>query len=508
MNALFGSKNKAAETKSSGSGSGFGATRLAHMLDVLPTNVMTVKPDDLIINYVNARSRETLKLVEHLLPCTAEDIVGQCIDIFHANPAHQRELLADPSNLPYSAIIPLGDHFLDLHVEAIMEGGEYTLAMLSWSICTDRVAAEQKSGMQAQMLDQMPINVLMADPESVEITYVNETSYTTLGPLESLLPVTLDNLLGTCIDVFHADPSHQRSILADPANLPYNAKIKLGNETLDLRASAVNDTNGSYKWAMLTWSVVTQQVELADSFETNVKGVVDSVAAASTELQATSESMAATAEETNNQATAVAAATEELASSVNEISQQVNRSSNIASVAVGEADRANEMVKGLANAADQIGTVVELIKDVADQTNLLALNATIEAARAGDAGKGFAVVASEVKNLANQTGKATEEISSQIGAIQSATQDSVTAIEGIAKTIGEINEITTSISAAVVEQNAATDEVASNISGVTTASSETGQAASQTLEAARELSTQGEKLGIEVDKFLEQTRSL
>ena len=175
----------------------------------------------------------------------------------------------------------------------------------------------------------------------------------------------------------------------------------------------------------------------------------------------------------------------------------------------------------MAVAAEKIGEVVGLISDIAEQTNLLALNATIEAARAGDAGKGFAVVASEVKNLASQTATATSEIEAQIGAIQGATQEAVQAIQGIGKTIGDVNEIATTIASAVEEQSAATQEIArnveqaaagtgevtSNIGGVTQAAGETGQAAGEIQQAAGELSKQSEMLKGQVDQFLSEIRS-
>ena len=162
-----------------------------------------------------------------------------------------------------------------------------------------------------------------------------------------------------------------------------------------------------------------------------------------------------------------------------------------------------------------------MITDIAEQTNLLALNATIEAARAGDAGKGFAVVASEVKNLATQTANATDEIGNQIGGIQVATQKAVDAIQDIGKTIGDVNEIATSIASAVEEQSAATqeiarnvqqaakgtDEVTTNISGVTKAAGETGQAASEILEASSGLSQQAEALRNDVRKYLAEVKA-
>jgi methyl-accepting chemotaxis protein len=275
--------------------------------------------------------------------------------------------------------------------------------------------------------------------------------------------------------------------------------------------------------------------KLADEFSASVGGVVQAVASAATEMQQSAQTLSATAEETNRQSTAVAAASEqassnvqtvassaeELSSSINEISRQVAQSSTVANKAVEEVQRTNASVQGLAEAAQKIGEVVNLINDIASQTNLLALNATIEAARAGEAGKGFAVVASEVKSLANQTAKATEQIASQISGVQSATGDAVTAIGGIGKIIGEISTIASAIAAAVEEQGAATKEIAksvqqastgtnevsSNIAGVTKAAGETGQASSQVLQAAGELSQQAEKLRLEVDGFVAKVRT-
>jgi methyl-accepting chemotaxis protein len=188
---------------------------------------------------------------------------------------------------------------------------------------------------------------------------------------------------------------------------------------------------------------------------------------------------------------------------------------------VSEAEQTNVKVQGLAQAANKIGEVVALITDIAEQTNLLALNATIEAARAGDAGKGFAVVASEVKNLANQTAKATDEIGAQIAGIQAATREAVAAIDSITKTISRINEVNSGVASAVEEQGAATQEIArnveqaaagtqevsSNIGGVSQAANETGAAAGQIHRAAGELSQQSETLRAEVDKFLAGVRA-
>jgi len=277
------------------------------------------------------------------------------------------------------------------------------------------------------------------------------------------------------------------------------------------------------------------RMKMASDFEAKIGSIVQTVSSAATELHASSQVMTATAENTSSQSAVVASAAEdassnvqtvasaaeELSASISEIERQVSESSSIASSAVADAKTTDEKIQGLAIAADKIGEVVSMITDIAEQTNLLALNATIEAARAGEAGKGFAVVASEVKNLANQTAKATEEISSQIGGIQTATQESVVAIQQIGETISRIDDIAAGIAAAVGEQGSATNEIARNveqaaagtgevsstISIVTQGANETGAAANQINTAAAKLSEQSEALNSEVAQFLENVRN-
>ncbi|CAO3363216.1 methyl-accepting chemotaxis protein [Azospirillum palustre] len=276
-------------------------------------------------------------------------------------------------------------------------------------------------------------------------------------------------------------------------------------------------------------------VEMAENFESSVRGVLDRVAQAAGEMQSMAERMSRSADLTAGEATtaagssqqaegnvkAVAAATEELSASIQEIGTQVHASSQIARKAADEAERTDRTVEGLAQTAGRIGEVVGLIQSIAGQTNLLALNATIEAARAGEAGKGFAVVASEVKGLATQTAKATEDISAQIAAMQSVTQEAVDAIRSIAGTIREVNEIAATIAAAVEQQSAATREIArnvgeaadstqhvrGNIDSVADAARESGESANRVLSASSTVQEQLRTLAGQVDGLVGEMRA-
>ena len=270
-------------------------------------------------------------------------------------------------------------------------------------------------------------------------------------------------------------------------------------------------------------------------FESTVRSALDSLQKSASSMQDTAQSMAATADQSSALVSAVASAaeetsinvqtvssgTEELSSSISEIGRQVVSSAQIARKAVDEAGATDATMQGLAENAGRISVVVDLIQTIASQTNLLALNATIEAARAGEAGRGFAVVASEVKSLANQTAKATDEIRSQIANMQQVTTSAVGAIRNISTIIGEINEVTTAIAAAVEQQGAATREIArniqhaaggtsevsSNIVGVSAASAQAGSAAGEVLDASGALRREADVLRSEIDAFLGNIRA-
>ncbi len=276
-------------------------------------------------------------------------------------------------------------------------------------------------------------------------------------------------------------------------------------------------------------------MHLADQFEKSVLAVAEQVAESSEGMRQAASSMventgqvrmaAQAAREATDQAannvTVVAAAAEELSYSINTILGRVRESARVAGTSVKKTEHANRRIDYLAESAQRIGEVVALINDIAAQTNLLALNATIEAARAGEAGKGFAVVASEVKNLASQTANATEEISSQIQAIQEATHDAVSVIAEVTEAIREVNEITVTISEAMEEQSAATEdisrntqeaatgtqEVTENITNVAQAADITGEEGGKVLSAAEELTKEAQHLRQEVQSFLARVRS-
>jgi methyl-accepting chemotaxis protein len=392
-------------------------------------------------------------------------------------------------------------------------------------------AVMRQAFIQTQMIEQLPVGVMTAEASGeFRITYLNTEARQIFDTVKDSISVGVDELVGQTIDVFHADSRRQRDLVANPANLPHRARIKLGPETLDLRISAMYDRDGGYAGPLLTWHRATGQVRLVDRFEASVGTIARAVAESADGMRQAAQVMresaitagertqaVSTASDQASQSVSTAAAgAEEVAASVAEIGRQVAESAQIASMAVAEAQATDASVSSLSEAADRISAVVRLISDIAARTNLLALNATIEAARAGDAGKGFAVVAGEVKNLATQTAKATQEIGGQIAAMQQATNQAVTALRSISGTIQRMNEIasviagsveaqggaTQSIAQAVQNAAAGTAEVNSNIAAVTYVVEETGSRAGGVLDAATEMTRQAAVLKDEVANFL------
>lgn len=204
-----------------------------HMVESMPINVLVCDIKDMTIVYANKKSRETLDQLAGLLPkgVNGDTIVGQCIDVFHKNPQHQRRILNEKSNLPHRAVIRLGKEFLELQVMEIPGSiGDKGQLMLTWTVITAQERLKR-------MVDNMPINIIMADPDTLEIIFMNATSAKTLRSLEQYLPVTVDQVVGSCIDIFHKHPEHQRAMMADHKNLPHRAKNQAGNRMAGIKCS-------------------------------------------------------------------------------------------------------------------------------------------------------------------------------------------------------------------------------------------------------------------------------
>ncbi|MFN7684719.1 MAG: methyl-accepting chemotaxis protein [Oligoflexia bacterium] len=517
------------------------ATALQGALERLGTNIF-IANSDLELIYMNERAHKTMKgmesVVQELFGIGTDQLKGGSIDRFHKGDLKEkiRSILKDPRNLPYRKEISVGPRKLDLNVNAITDSGAGPVEgyVVNWEDITEKAALEAETARIQSMMDNLPINVLFCDRDLV-LRYMNPASSKTLKTLEHLLPMPVEKFIGSKIDAFHKNPSHQQRLLADPKNLPVKTKIKLGPETLDLLVSPILSRDGKYIGSMATWAVVSDRVKMADDFERDVASIVATVSSSATELQGNSQSMAAGAEETARQAQAVAAASqqaarsvqtvassaEEMAASIHEVAARVQEAAGVSQQAVADAASANEKMRVLGTSSQEIGQVVKVITSIAQQTNLLALNATIEAARAGEAGKGFAVVANEVKELARQTAKATEEISLKISGVQKETESAVQVIQGISSVINKLNEISTTIAAAVQEQNAATGEISraaveaskgtgevgQNITNVSTVAGEAGRTAADIQKAAGQLSAESERLNNGVQEFLKRMRS-
>lgn len=508
--------------------------KIRRMMENAPTNILQADVG-LVIRYMNASSLRTLKKIEHLLPCKADEVVGQSIDIFHKKPESQRRLLADPKNLPHRAKIQLGAETLDLLVSPIYDSQKHYLGpMLTWEVITEKERLEQETARVQSMMENIPINVMYADTDLI-LRYINPASMKQLQALQEYLPVRPEEMIGKSIDAFHKNPSHQRAVLANPKNLPRRSNIKIGPETVDLIVTAIYDNKGGHTGSMVTWEVITKVEGLLDvvkaaaqgdlTKEITVRGAdpmgqvgesldvffktlrhsiqqisdnARSVAASSEQLTAISHQLAGNAEETATQANVVssaseevsknvavvAAGSEEMVASIREISKSANESARVAKNAVAVAESTNHTITKLGDSSLEIGKVIKVITSIAQQTNLLALNATIEAARAGEAGKGFAVVANEVKELAKETAKATEEIGQKIEAIQADTTGAVKAIGEISGIINQINDLSNTIASAVEEQTATTNEIGRNVADAAGGSEQIAKNISGVAEAA------------------------
>ena len=492
------------------------------MLEYTQQNVMFADRN-YNITYMNPKSFETLKTLEQYLPVKVEQIKGNSIDVFHKNPTHQRRILSDERNLPMKSIINVGPEKLSLFFAPIFNAKkEYIGSMVTWDIETERIALQEQMDKMKSVVENAPINIMLADLDFV-IRYVNPASLETLRKIEKLLPVPADRVVGSSIDIFHKHPAVQRKILASEKNLPHRAKIKLGDEFLDLLVSPLFSSDKKYLGPMVTWSIITDKVRL----EQELMETSQTLSAATAELAATAkhlqnnsnktaqdtQTLASNSQELSNGFQAVAANMEEMSASIKEISRSSADAASKSQQALQRASSTNHTIELLGASSKEIGNVIKVISSIAQQTNLLALNATIEAARAGEAGRGFAVVANEVKELAKQTALATEDITVKIEALQRDSNASVGAIKDISSHIESLNSIAASIATAVEEQNATTNEVsrvvqesakgvgriAEVITVVSKSTSQNSEGSSQALTAIQSLSDLTERLNRLID---------
>jgi methyl-accepting chemotaxis protein len=344
-----------------------------------------------------------------------------------------------------------------------------------------------------RMVEEMPVAIMTADiHDDFKVNYANKMTTSTMRSIQKHLSIKADDLVGTSIDIFHKDPSWIRNLLNNPKNLPHRVKIQVGTEVLDLQISAMHNKKGDYVGPMVAWNVVTGSVKLADDFEHSIGAVSTNISDSATMLQ--------------QRACALQGAIQQLSSAALDISQRVHKSLDIVGNAVTKGDDARNHMGQLAGSTEKITNVVTLIRSISEKTNLLALNATIESARAGEAGKGFAVVANEVKTLANQTAGAISEITTQMADIQSFASGTSEAIKEMCDIISAVNGIATEIASTVEEQQAATTEIASSISGASDSGRSDGS--SSVLSMATQLTDVSKKLQDECTLFMQTVRAM
>jgi len=469
-------------------------TRSNQMIEKAPINIMMATPEGLLI-YMNETTKNSLKKIEHALPAKVDKLIGNSIDWFHKNPEIQKKIISDPKNLPHRAQISVGGEILDFYATPVFDNKDnYQGPMVTWEYITEKVVLEDEMIRIKNLVEKSPINTMMADLDG-NLTYLNKASLETLKSIEKSLPVKLEEIEGINLDRLHKNPSYARSIFNDPNKLPHQAVISLGEEQLSLKVAAVENDDGEFLGPMLTWEVVTQEVDLIN----NLSASSEELNSAAMELLQTSNSLSSGAEETSAQANTASTASEEVNAGVQAMTTNMNEMTS----AIKEITKTTtDSYKMSANAKEKAHS------SIAQQTNLLALNATIEAARAGDAGKGFAVVANEVKELAKQTARATNDITQKIENIQGDSVSAVQAIQDITDAIDKVNQYASNIAASVEEQAATTNEVTrivsesaegvnqitENITQVSIAAENTGKDAMTTQQSAKVLGVMADKI--------------
>ena len=519
---------------------------------------------NLVVTYINQAAQKKLKALEDeirkVLPAfNADHIVGTCIDSFHKTPDRQRRILDNPANLPYKADIQLGPLTLSLTVSAITsQTGEYLGNTLEWEDVTAKRRIERDMTLLKTSLDNATTNVLMCD-RNLTVTYINKTAMNKLktleGEIRKVLPsFNADRIVGTCIDGFHKNPSHQRRILEDPRSLPHRAEIKLGPLTLSLTVSAIVSEKGEYLGNTLEWADITAQKRAqdevqrlvgaavagrlserapAEDFEgfyrdlagginqmldalvdgltkvvTAVKDSADSVSSGSKQISSGTQDLS---QRTSEQASALeetSSAMEEMTSTVKQNADNAKQANQLAIAARDVAEKGGQVTMQAVEAmgeinksSKKIADIIGVIDEIAFQTNLLALNAAVEAARAGEQGRGFAVVAAEVRNLAQRSATAAKEIKGLINESVQKVSDGSNLVTQSGKTLEEIvnsvkrvTDIVSEISAASQEQSTGIDQVNKAILQMDETTQQNAALVEESAAASQALESQAEKV--------------